>query len=72
VSIITVATTKGGAGKTTIARLILSRCAHLGLKVAAVDTDLAEAYAMATVDSDGDDTSDSVLHSQWTRISPMG
>ena len=39
---------------------------------AAVDTDLAEAYAMATVDSDGDDTSDSVLHSQWTRISPMG
>ena len=39
-SIITVATTKGGAGKTTLARLILSRCAHSGLKVAAVDTDL--------------------------------
>jgi chromosome partitioning protein len=40
VSIITVATTKGGAGKTTLARLILIRCAHSGLKVAAVDTDL--------------------------------
>jgi chromosome partitioning protein len=40
VSIITVATTKGGAGKTTLARLILSRCAHSGFKVAAVDTDV--------------------------------
>jgi chromosome partitioning protein len=39
VSIITIATTKGGAGKTTLARVILSRCAHAGLKVAAVDTD---------------------------------
>jgi len=40
VSIITVATSKGGAGKTTLARVILSRCAHSGLKVATVDTDL--------------------------------
>lgn len=38
-SIITVATTKGGAGKTTIVRLILARLAMSGLKVAAVDTD---------------------------------
>ena len=39
-SIITVATTKGGAGKTTLARLILSRAALADLKTAAVDTDL--------------------------------
>jgi chromosome partitioning protein len=39
VSIITVATTKGGAGKTTLVRLILARLAMSGLKVAAVDAD---------------------------------
>ncbi len=38
-SIITVATTKGGAGKTTLVRLILARLAMSGLKVAAVDAD---------------------------------
>lgn len=38
-SIITVATTKGGAGKTTLARLILSRASLSGLKAAAVDVD---------------------------------
>jgi chromosome partitioning protein len=40
VSIITVATTKGGAGKTTLARLILGRASLAGYKVAAIDTDL--------------------------------
>ncbi len=38
-SIITIATTKGGAGKTTLARLILGRAALSGFKVAAVDAD---------------------------------
>jgi chromosome partitioning protein len=40
VRIITVATTKGGAGKTTLARLILSRASLAGYKVAAIDADL--------------------------------
>jgi chromosome partitioning protein len=39
-SIITIATSKGGAGKTTIARLILGRLAFDGVPVAAVDADL--------------------------------
>jgi len=39
VSIITIATSKGGAGKTTLARLILGRMAASGLKAAAVDAD---------------------------------
>ena len=38
-SIITVATTKGGAGKTTLARLILGRTAQMGLTPAAIDAD---------------------------------
>jgi chromosome partitioning protein len=38
-SIITIATTKGGAGKTTLARLILGRSALSGLKTAALDAD---------------------------------
>jgi chromosome partitioning protein len=38
-SVLTVATTKGGAGKTTLARLILSRAAQAGLKAAGVDAD---------------------------------
>lgn len=38
-SIITIATTKGGAGKTTLARLILGRAALAGFKPAAVDAD---------------------------------
>jgi chromosome partitioning protein len=37
VSIITIATTKGGAGKTTLARLILGRSALSGLRAAAID-----------------------------------
>jgi chromosome partitioning protein len=39
VSIVTIATTKGGAGKTTLARLILSRAVMSGLKAAAIDAD---------------------------------
>jgi chromosome partitioning protein len=39
-SIITIATTKGGAGKTTLARLILARMALEGHKLAAIDADL--------------------------------
>jgi cellulose biosynthesis protein BcsQ len=38
-SIITIATTKGGAGKTTLARLILGRSALSGLRAAAIDAD---------------------------------
>lgn len=38
-SVITIATSKGGAGKTTIARLILGRLAFAGQRVAAVDAD---------------------------------
>ena len=38
-SIITIATTKGGAGKTTLARLILGRLALAGFDTAAVDAD---------------------------------
>ncbi len=38
-SILTIATTKGGAGKTTLARLILGRSALSGLKAAAHDAD---------------------------------
>ena len=38
-SIITVATTKGGAGKTTLGRLILALLAMRGFKVAAIDAD---------------------------------
>ena len=38
-SIVTIATTKGGAGKTTLARLILGRAAMAGLKSAAIDAD---------------------------------
>lgn len=38
-SIITIASSKGGAGKTTIARLILGRLSLSGLQLAAVDAD---------------------------------
>jgi chromosome partitioning protein len=38
-SIITIATSKGGAGKTTVARLILGRMALAGLKAGAIDAD---------------------------------
>ena len=38
-SIITIATSKGGAGKTTVARLILAWLARAGFRVAAVDAD---------------------------------
>jgi chromosome partitioning protein len=39
VSIITIATTKGGAGKTNLARMIMARLAMQGLRVAAIDAD---------------------------------
>jgi chromosome partitioning protein len=38
-SVITIATTKGGAGKTSLARLILGRAALSGHKAAAIDAD---------------------------------
>ena len=38
-SIITCATTKGGAGKTTIAQVLLGSLAHRGYKVAGLDAD---------------------------------
>jgi chromosome partitioning protein len=51
VSIIAIATAKGGAGKTTLARLILARAALAGLKAAAVDADFNRTLAdwVATV-----------------------
>lgn len=39
-SIITIATSKGGAGKTTLARLLVGTLSQWGYKVGAVDTDL--------------------------------
>jgi chromosome partitioning protein len=39
VSIIAIATSKGGAGKTTLARLLVGLLSQCGYKVAAVDTD---------------------------------
>ena len=38
-SIITIASGKGGCGKTTIAELILGSCAEEGHRVSAIDTD---------------------------------
>lgn len=38
--VISIATSKGGAGKTTVAELICGSCAALGLKTAAIDADL--------------------------------
>jgi chromosome partitioning protein len=40
VSIITIASSKGGAGKTTISRLLLGHAARQGLRAAALDADL--------------------------------
>jgi chromosome partitioning protein len=39
-TIITMATSKGGAGKTTIAQLLLGAVADRGHRVAAIDADL--------------------------------
>jgi chromosome partitioning protein len=39
VSVITIATSKGGAGKTTVAEVILGELAARGMKVAAIDAD---------------------------------
>jgi len=44
-SIITVATSKGGAGKTTIAQVILGTLAERGYNVAAIDSDLNSTLA---------------------------
>ena len=44
-SIIAVVSSKGGAGKTTIARLLLGYAAQHGLKVAALDADLNHSLA---------------------------
>lgn len=43
--IITIATTKGGTGKTTIARLLLGHAAQRGYKAGAVDADLNHSLA---------------------------
>jgi len=45
VSIIAVVSSKGGAGKTTIARLLLGHAVQHGLKVAALDADLNHSLA---------------------------
>jgi chromosome partitioning protein len=44
-AIITIATTKGGAGKTTLARVILARKALQGCRLAAIDSDLNRTLA---------------------------
>ena len=44
-SIIAVVSSKGGAGKTTVARLLLGHAAQHGLKVAALDADLNHSLA---------------------------
>jgi chromosome partitioning protein len=43
-SILTVASSKGGPGKTTVCMVLAGRLAHEGLKVAAVDADPAQAF----------------------------
>jgi chromosome partitioning protein len=45
VSIIAVVSSKGGAGKTTVARLLLGHAAQHGLKAAALDADLNHSLA---------------------------
>ena len=42
--ILTIASSKGGPGKTTVAMLLAGRLTHDGLKVAAVDADPARAF----------------------------
>jgi chromosome partitioning protein len=44
-TIITMATSKGGAGKTTIAQLLLGAVADRGHRVAAIDADLNRTLA---------------------------
>lgn len=44
-TIITIASSKGGAGKTTVARLLLGHAAHRGLRAVAVDADLNHSLA---------------------------
>lgn len=44
-SIITIATSKGGAGKTTLAQVIISTIARRGFKVAAIDADYNHSLA---------------------------
>ena len=44
-SIITVATSKGGAGKTTVAQVLLGALAEQGYRVAAIDVDLNRTLA---------------------------
>ena len=44
-SIITIATSKGGAGKTTLAQVITGTAAKLGLRVAAIDADYNHSLA---------------------------
>jgi chromosome partitioning protein len=44
-SIITIATSKGGAGKTTIAQIITGSCIDAGLSVGAIDSDLNQTFS---------------------------
>ena len=44
-SIITIATSKGGAGKTTLAQVIIGTIARRGFKVAAIDADFNHSLA---------------------------
>jgi chromosome partitioning protein len=43
-SVLTIASSKGGPGKTTVAMPLAGRLTHNGLKIAAIDADPARAF----------------------------
>ena len=69
-SIITIASGKGGCGKTTLASLILGVLARDGYKVAAIDTDLNETLAK-WASNVASDPINAVAETDETKIVPL-